>query len=194
MDQPLAALALDVHLKVHTLEDDIVHHAHKLTFHRGYHLDILRAHHHLHALLPGKAAVHAGEIHAGEGHQKVPVHHAVHNVGIADKVCHKGVFRLVVDILRGADLLHLAAVHDHDGIRHGKRFFLIVGDIDKGDVHLALQPLELQLHLLAQLQVQCAQRLVQQQNLRLVDQTAGNGHALLLTAGHLADAAALEAL
>ena len=66
-------------------------------------------------------------------------------------------------------------------------------DIDERDVHLALQALEFQLHLLAQLEVQCAQRLVQQQDLRLVDQAAGDGHTLLLTAGHLADAAALKA-
>ena len=69
-----------------------------------------------------------------------------------------------------------------------------MGDIDKGDVHLALQTFELQLHLLAQLQVQSTQGLIQQQDLRLVDQTAGDGHALLLAAGHLADAAALEPL
>ena len=69
-----------------------------------------------------------------------------------------------------------------------------MGDINKGNVHFALQALELQLHFLAQLQVQCAQRLVQQQDLRFVDQAAGDGHALLLAAGHLADAAALKAL
>ena len=109
------------------------------------------------------------------------------------KSATKGVLGLVVNILRGADLLHLAAVHDHDGIRHGQGLFLVVSDIDKGNVHLALQTLQLQLHLFAQLEVQRAQRLVQQQDLRLVDQTAGDGHALLLAAGHLADAAALKA-
>ena len=57
--------------------------------------------------------------------------------------------------------------------------------------HLTLQALELQLHLLAELEVQCTQRLVQQQDLRLVDQTAGNGNTLLLAAGHLADACLL---
>ena len=69
-----------------------------------------------------------------------------------------------------------------------------MSNINKGDVHLTLQALELQLHLLAELEVQCTQRLVQQQDLRLIDQTAGNGNTLLLAAGHLADAAALKAL
>ena len=68
-----------------------------------------------------------------------------------------------------------------------------MGDIDEGDVHIALQPFQLQLHLLAQLEVQRAQRLIQQQDLGFVDQAAGNGHALLLAARHLGDAAALKA-
>ena len=33
-------------------------------------------------------------------------------------------------------------------------------------------------------QVQGAQRLVEKQDLRLIDQAAGDGHALLLAAGH----------
>ena len=69
-----------------------------------------------------------------------------------------------------------------------------MGDVDEGDVHLALQALEFQLHLLAQLEVQGAQRLVEKQDLRLIDQAAGDGHTLLLAAGHLTDAAALETL
>ena len=86
MDEPLAALALHMHFKVHALEDDVVDHAHQLAFHRGDHLDILGAHHDLHALLPGKAAVHTGEVHAGEGHQegkdeKGHLEHTLHLIG-----------------------------------------------------------------------------------------------------------------
>ena len=79
----------------------------------------------------------------------------------------------------------LAAVHDDDGVGHSQGLFLIVGGVNEGDVHLALQALEFQLHLLAQLEVQGAQRLVEKQDLRLIDQAAGDGHALLLAAGHL---------
>ena len=67
--------------------------------------------------------------------------------------------------------------------RHGERLFLVVGDVDEGDAQLLLHRLELDLHLLAQLQIQRAQRLVQQQHLRLVDQRARDGDALLLAAG-----------
>ena len=41
------------------------------------------------------------------------------------------------------------------------------------------------LHFLAQLQVECAERLVEQQHARLVDQRTGDGDTLLLTAGKL---------
>ena len=68
-----------------------------------------------------------------------------------------------------------------------------MGDINKGNVHFTLQALELQLHFLAQFEIQRTKGFVQQQDLRLVHQTAGNGNTLLLTTGHLADAAALEA-
>ena len=46
--------------------------------------------------------------------------------------------------------------------------------------------LQLLLHLLAQLEVERAERLVEQQHLRLVDERAGERHALALAAGELA--------
>jgi len=60
-----------------------------------------------------------------------------------------------------------------------------MGDIDEGDAGLVLQPFQLGLHLLAQLEVQRAQRLVQQQHARLVHHRPGQGHALALAAGKL---------
>ena len=58
-----------------------------------------------------------------------------------------------------------------------------MSDIDEGDAELLLKALELDLHLLAQLEIQSAERLVQQQYAGIVDQRACNGHALFLTAG-----------
>ena len=52
--------------------------------------------------------------------------------------------------------------------------------------------LELELHLLAQLQVERAERLVEQEHLRPVDEGAGDRDALLLAAGELARAAGAE--
>ena len=56
-----------------------------------------------------------------------------------------------------------------------------------------LQPLQLDLHLLAQLEVERRQRLVEQQHLRPVRQRAGERHALLLAARELAGAALAQA-
>ena len=110
-------------------------------------------------------------------------HSAPQDVALADEVRHKGVGRLVVDGLGVADLQNPAVPHDHDGVAHGQGFLLVVGDVEEGDAQPLLHVLQFKLHLLAQLQIQRAQGLVQQQHLRLVDQAAGDGHALLLSAG-----------
>ena len=144
--------------------------------------NILGADDHVHRHVFAKARVHAREIHAAEGHQLIVHHRAADDVAFADKARHEGVLGLVVDGLGRADLQDAAAVHHHDGIAHGQRFLLIVGNINEGNAQLLLHGFELQLHFLAQLQIQRAQRLVQQQHVRLVDQRAGNGDALLLTA------------
>jgi hypothetical protein len=56
---------------------------------------------------------------------------------------------------------------------------------DKRDTDLPLNRLQLDLHLLAKLQIQRAQRLVQQQHAWSVDQRAGEGNTLPLAAGQL---------
>ena len=58
-----------------------------------------------------------------------------------------------------------------------------MGNEDESDADLLLNPLQLILHFLAELQIQGRQRLVQKQHLRLVDQRPGDGHTLLLSAG-----------
>ena len=54
--------------------------------------------------------------------------------------------------------------------------------------------LKFQLHLLAHLEVQSAQGLIKKEDLRLVDQSAGDGDPLLLAAGERADTSLLKAL
>ena len=58
-------------------------------------------------------------------------------------------------------------------------------DVDEGDADLALQVLEFDLHLLAELEVEGAERFVEEQHLGSVDQCPGEGHPLLLAAGEL---------
>ena len=100
----------------------------------------------------------------------------------------------VVDVNGGADLLDLALGHDHHRVRHGQGLLLVVGDEDKGDARLLLDFFQLHLHVLAQLQVQGAQGLVQQQHLGMGHQGPGNGHPLLLAAGQAGDGAVLKPL
>src|SRR4029079_4680147 len=99
----------------------------------------------------------------------------------------------LVEALRVAELLVPAAVHDRDPIRHRHRLFLVVGHVDERDPDLLLDPLELDLHLLAELQVEGPERLVEEQDGRPGDQGAGEGDALCVAAEDLFRLAALEA-
>ena len=83
------------------------------------------------------------------------------------------------------DLLDAPLVENGHAVGHRQRFGLIVGDEDEGDAELALQLLQLALHLLTQLQIEGAEGFVEQQHPRSIDQGAGQGHTLALTAGEL---------
>ena len=99
------------------------------------------------------------------------------------KSATNGVTRPVVDRARIVELLDHAVGHDRDPVGHGQRLTLVMGDVDEGDADLLLDALELDLHLLAELQVERAQRLVQEQHPRVHHQRAGERDALLLAAG-----------
>ncbi|MEZ5231848.1 MAG: hypothetical protein R2749_03950 [Acidimicrobiales bacterium] len=110
-------------------------------------------------------------------------------VGVADERGDEGGGRPVVDLRRRADLLGPPGVHHRDPIGHGQRLGLVVGHVDERGVHLTLDALELHLHRLAQLEVQRAEGLVEQQCPRPVDERPGQGDPLLLPARQLAGAA-----
>ena len=105
------------------------------------------------------------------------------------KPATKVVVRPLVDLDGRADLLDPAVVHHRDPVAHRQRLLLVVGDVDEGDADLALDPLQLELQALAQLQVEGAERLVEEQHLRQVDQRPGERDPLLLAAGELRGAA-----
>ena len=85
------------------------------------------------------------------------VHHRA-----ADELRDEQVGGMLIDLGRRADLLQHAVIHDGDpvGQRHG--LDLVVGDVDGGRVVLEVQPLQLGAHLLAQLGIERADRLVHQ--------------------------------
>ena len=117
----------------------------------------------------------------------------VEEVGLADEIGDEEVGGFVVDLAGLAALDDASAVHDADGVAHRQRLFLIVRDEHEGDAELALQVLQLDLHVGAQLLVQCRERLVEKQHGGLVDQRAGQRDALLLAAGKFMDLAAAVA-
>ena len=68
-----------------------------------------------------------------------------------------------------------------------------MGDEDERGLQALLEVLHLDLHLLPELQVQGRHGLVEKQHLGLQHHGPGQGHALLLPAGELVDAAVPEA-
>ncbi len=85
-----------------------------------------------------------------------------------------------------------AVVHHHDqvGERHG--LVLAVSDVDKRDAEFFLQTLQLGAHPYAQERVERGERFVEKQDLRIGDQRAGEGDALLLAPGKLGGQALSE--
>ena len=91
--------------------------------------------------------------------------------------------RALVDFARGADLDEPAGFEDADAVGHGHRLGLVVGNVEDGGAEVALDVLELEAHLGAELGVERGERLVHQVDLRLADQGAADGDALHLAAG-----------
>ena len=114
-----------------------------------------------------------------------PFHLTGDKIGRAEKVGGDPVRRPEIELRRRADFQEHAFMHQADAIRQRQRFFLIVGHVDGRDAEGLLQRLQLEAHLLAQLGVEIAERLVQQQHLRLRDQRARQRDALLLPAAQI---------
>ena len=71
------------------------------------------------------------------------------------------------------------------GRRLREGFRLVVSDIDRGDAGFALQALEFDPHLLAQLGIEIGERFIQQQQARFPGERARQRQPLLLPAGKL---------
>ena len=119
---------------------------------------------------------------------------AAQAVGVAEELVDEGGRRLVIDLARRADLLDPAVVHDGDAVGELQRLFLVVGDEDRGQLHVVVQPAQPAAQFLAHLGVERAERLVEQQHARLDRERARQRHALALAAGELAGIAVAQAL
>ena len=122
------------------------------------------------------------------------VHAHVDDVRGADEVGDERRRGALVEAAGRRDLLDDALVHDRDAVGHRQRLVLVVRDVDERRLRAGLDRLELALHLAAELEVQGAERLVEEQRRGTVDERAGERDALLLAAGELRRAALVEAL
>ncbi len=112
---------------------------------------------------------------------------ALEDIVLADEGGDEAIGRAVVDLLGRRHLLQPAMGHHRHPVGHGERLTLIVGDVDEGDIGALLDGAQLGPHVLAQLQIQRRQRLIEQHDLGLDGERAGDGDALLLPARELAD-------
>ena len=106
-------------------------------------------------------------------------------VHVADEAIRERRRRIVVDLLRRADLLDLALVHQHDAIGDFERLLLVVRHENGRDVQLVVETAEPPAQFLAHLRVERAERLVEQEHLRFHRESAGQRDALTLSAGEL---------
>ena len=121
-------------------------------------------------------------------------HPGVDEVERADERRHERGRREVVDLRGRADLLDPALAHDHDPVGQRERLLLVVGDVDRGDPELALDRPDLLAQDDPDLGVERRQRLVEEQDLRLDGERAGERDALLLAARQLPRVAVAAAL
>ena len=92
----------------------------------------------------------------------------------------------VVEHLRARDLLEHAAAHHADAVAERHRLALVVRDVDRRHLQVALDPRDLGAHLDAHLRVEVRERLVHQERHRLAHDRAAHRDALALAAGEVA--------
>ena len=96
-----------------------------------------------------------------------------------------------VELLRRSELLDLAAVHDRDAVAHRERLLLVVGHVDERDPDLGLDA-QARSGAACGLQVERAERLVEEQDVRPFTSARASAR-LLLAAAELVRLAAVEA-
>ena len=135
------------------------------------------------------AGPETGQPHASTVHEDgTPVGRldtAFEQIRFADEARHETTGRPLVEILGRAELGDPPAVHQRDPVGHGERFFLVMGDVEYGHPHVAVDALDLELHLLAQIPVEGAERLVHEEESGVEHEGAGEGDPLLLASGEL---------
>ena len=103
---------------MNTLESNRCNSSAEHTLFNGNYVNILRSYNNVDGLADTEAFVEALELCTGERALEVLKHLAVKYITLADKVGNESVLGFIVNVLRSADLLDNAAVHNNDCIRH----------------------------------------------------------------------------
>ena len=88
-------------------------------------------------------------------------------IHIAQEAIHKGAGRMVPHLLRRANLLDTAIVHQHHAVGHFHGLFLAVCHKNAGDMQIIVQATQLTRKFFAHFGVERAKRFVEQQHFRL---------------------------
>ena len=110
----------------------------------------------------------------------------------AQKRHHERIGRPVVHLGGRADLLDAALVDHRYPVGDIEGLGLVVGDQHRRDMHFVVQSAQPGPQVLADLGVERAERLIEEEHLRIHRQRTGQGHALALAAGQLIGIAGLK--
>ena len=116
MYHPFIVIGHNFHLIMNAFKNKVGNNAVNTSLSRLHKINILRTDHYVYRLILSETFVHTGEIHTQDLHKTVLHHSCRNNIALPDKICHKSIFRLVVDLLRRTDLLNIPLVHYHDSI------------------------------------------------------------------------------
>ena len=119
--------------------------------------------------------------------------HAIHEVGLADELGDEPRPRPLEEILRSPDLDDAASVEDGDAVRDHHGLPLVVSDVKGRDGEGRVKSSNLEAHFFAKVCIEVAQRLVEEEDLRLHHQRPSHRDPLLLAAGEFPRIARLVA-
>ena len=126
-----------------------------------------------------------GERHTSDVDEPTVDDAPAHEVRHAEEVRDERGLRMLVDVARRTELLDSPARHHGEPVGHRQRLLLVVRDVEESDPDLALDRLELDLELAAELCVERAERLVQEEDGRREHERTSERDALLLPTGEL---------
>ncbi|VTR70285.1 hypothetical protein DESC_780473 [Desulfosarcina cetonica] len=112
----------------------------------------------------------------------------IEEIDITHEAGHEAAFGMIVDCLGRSDLLEPTGPQDGDAVGHHHGLFQGMGDVDEGLARAKMQGFEFLFQGFAKTIVQCRERLVEKENLRVEGQGTRQGDALALAAGTLTDA------